>query len=109
VAEVLQDDTMRSSIETLSNQIKNQPNLSDAEKQELLLLIAEIETETEAVDDGDVGEHPVTVAVRQASEDLKKESFSEQLEASLLKLEASYPKTAAAMGRIGNVLARMGI
>ncbi len=100
---------MRSSIDTLSNQIKNQPNLSEAEKLELLSLIAEIESETGPVDEGDDDEHPVKVAVRQASTDLEQESFSEQLEASLLKLEASYPKTAAAMGRIGNVLARMGI
>ncbi len=100
---------MRSSIETLSNQIKNQPNLSDAEKQELLSLIAEIESEAGPVDEAEDDQHPVKVAVRQATADLKKESFSEQLEASLLKLEASYPKTAAAMGRIGNVLARMGI
>ena len=100
---------MRSSIETLSNQIKNQPNLSETEKQELLSLIAEIESEAGPADDGADDEHPVKVAVRQASADLEQESFSEQLEASLLKLEASYPKTAAAMGRIGNVLARMGI
>ena len=100
---------MRSSIDTLSNQIKNQPNLSESEKEELLSLVAEIESEAGAVDGGDGAEHPVTVAVRQASADLEQESFSEQLEASLLKLEASYPKTAAAMGRIGNVLARMGI
>jgi len=101
---------MRSSIEALANQIKNQPNLSEVEKQELLSLIAEIESETGAGDSDEVDdEHPVKVAVRQASADLEEESFSEQLESSLLKLEASYPKTAAAMGRLGNVLARMGI
>lgn len=109
MARMLQDDVMRSLIDTLSNQIKNQPKLSETEKQELLSLIAEIESEVDQADDDDDDQHPVSVAVRQACADLEEESFSEQLEGSLFKLGAGYPKTAAAMGRIGNVLARMGI
>jgi hypothetical protein len=105
---------MRESIETLTRRIEAQPHLDEQEKQDLLALIADIESEIDpdAELEGDA-EHPVKAAVRLAAgspdaED-EGEGESEGFEERLLKIEASYPKTAAALGRIGHVLARMGI
>lgn len=96
---------MRASIEKLSDHIRNQPHLDEAEKEELLLLLSEIETEVDA-GSGDL--HPVKASVRLAA-DTHPQSLPGQLEENLLKIEATYPKTAAALGRIADVLSRMGI
>lgn len=99
---------MRASIEKLSQQIKDQPHLDSGEKEELLSLVAGIESEVEAEID-ETEAHPVKDALDLAVEGAEAQSVSEQLEETLLKLEASYPKTVAALNRIAHVLSRMGI
>ena len=99
---------------TASEQIRSQPRLSSEEKSELLELIADIETEVDGDnEDADAADHPVKDAVRLtlegASASKSDEAEPKQFEDGLLKLEANYPRTAAALGRIGHVLARMGI
>lgn len=96
---------MRASIEKLSDHIRKQPHLDDSEKDELLQLLSEIESE---VDAGAGDPHPVKTSVQLAA-DVHPQSLPGQLEENLLKIEATYPKTAAALGRIADVLSRMGI
>lgn len=102
---------MRASIEKLSEQIRNQPHLDEGEKEELLSLVSGIQSEVETkIDDADAAEsHPVKEAVDFAVEGAEAQSIHEQLEDSLLKLEASYPTTVSALNRIAHVLSRMGI
>lgn len=101
---------MRESIKSLLEQIRHQPHLSQEEKQELLDLVGDIESE---VGEGDFGDEtkaqPLKDALRMTVEEAEKKSVSDQLSDSLLNLEATFPKTAAALGQIGNALARMGI
>ncbi len=99
---------MRASIEKLSETIRNQPHLDEGEKAELLAQLAEIESEVESPETSD-DTSEVEELVRRAAEAADAPSFSEQIEESLLRLEASFPKTAATLGRIGHVLSRMGI
>ncbi len=98
---------MRSSIEKLSEQIRNQPHLDESEKEELLALLSEIEEETH--DATPEKASPAKDLVRLTAEGVEKQSIPGQWEESLLRLEATYPRTAAALGRIGHVLSRMGI
>ena len=99
---------MRASIEKLSQQIQDQPHLDVSEKEELLSLVAGIESEVEAeIDEAEA--HPVKDAVNLTVEGAESQSISEHLEESLLKLEATYPTTVAALNRIAHVLSRMGI
>lgn len=98
---------MRASIEKLSAQIQNQPHLEAGEKQELLSLLSEIEAEA-----SEAAAEEITLAmdmVHMTGESVEAQSIPEQLEESLLKLEATYPRTSAALGRIAHVLSRMGI
>ena len=98
---------MRASIEKLTDHIRNQPHLDDTEKEELLDLLSEV---VEEVDD-DAPKRDVA-ALRQTVDLAAKvdpDSFPHQLEENLLKIEVNYPKTAAAIGRIADVLSRMGI
>ena len=99
---------MRASIEKLSEQIRNQPHLDEDEKRDLLAQLAEIEVEVTSPDTpADTSE--VEEIVRRAAEEAEGQSFSEQIEEGLLRLEASFPTTAAALGRVAHVLSRMGI
>ncbi len=106
---------MRESIEKLSEHIKSQPNLESGEKEELLGLLAGIEAETaeklQAAGDEDCEcpDHPAADLVRMTAAGVEQQSIPEQLDEGLLKLEVTYPKTAAALGRIAHVLSRMGI
>ena len=101
---------MRASIEKLSQQIQDQPHLDTSEKEELLSLVAGIESEVEAeIDEAEAETHPVKDAVNLTVEGAESQTISEHLEESLLKLEATYPTTVAALNRIAHVLSRMGI
>jgi hypothetical protein len=98
---------MRASIEKLSAHIQNQPHLDESEKEELLDLLSEVEEEV----DEDAPKRDVaalTNTVNLAAE-VDLDSFPHQLEENLLKIEVNYPRTAAAIGRIADVLSRMGI
>ncbi|MCB1077260.1 MAG: DUF4404 family protein [Verrucomicrobiae bacterium] len=98
---------MRDSIEKLTAHIQNQPHLDEIEKEELLQLVEEIQSEVEHQSTHeDLGS--VADSVHMAS-GIEENSFPHQLEENLLKIEAAYPKTAAALGRIADVLSRMGI
>lgn len=98
---------MDSSIERLTERINNQPHLSDEEKQELLGLLAKVVEEVD-VEAPDEKIRPVRNSVEMTA-GIEEQSIPEQLEESLLELEASYPQTAGALGRIAQILARMGI
>lgn len=99
---------MRDSIEKLSEQIRNQPHLDETEKAELLAQLAEIEAEVRSPETPeDTSE--VEAIVRRAADEAEGQSFSDQIEEGLLRLEASFPTTAAALGRVAHVLSRMGI
>ncbi len=100
---------MRNSIKKLSESIQDQPNLKKDQKEELLALLADIEAEVEDADDDAEETHPVKAAVQLTSAGVDEQSLPEQLEESLVKLKATYPKTAAALGRIASTLSRMGI
>ena len=97
---------MRNSIQKLSENIQNQPNLKKNQKEELLTLLSDIEAEVEGEADD---EHPVKEAVLLTSAGVEEQSLPDQLEDRLLKLQTTYPKTAAALGRIASTLSRMGI
>jgi hypothetical protein len=99
---------MRASIEKLSAHIQSQPHLDALEKEELLQLLADIESEVQADASGDPDLYPVRESM-DLTADSAPESLPTQLEENLLKIEATYPKTAAALGRIADVLSRMGI
>lgn len=96
---------MRASIEKLSAHIQSQPHLDADEKAELLSLLSDIESEVETAA-GDA--HPLATTMDLAA-GIEAPSLPDQLEENLLKIEATYPKTAAALGRIADVLSRMGI
>lgn len=96
---------MRASIEKLSAHILNQPHLDESEKDELLGLLAEIESE---IDPDEKGHEPVKSTVEMTA-DVASDSFPSQLQENLLKIEVAYPKTASALTRIADVLGRMGI
>ena len=98
---------MRESIEQLAKRIENQPNLENAEKLELLGLLANVETEVDP-DADDEENAPVRESVKLAAA-VEEKSIPEQLEERLLELEASHPQTATALGRIAHALSRMGI
>lgn len=100
---------MRKSIDKLAARIEDHPSLKKDQKEELLALLAEIEAEVEAADDETEGAGSVEAAVKLTSAGAEEPSLPEQLEDSLIKLEVTYPKTAAALGRIASVLSRMGI
>ena len=104
----VKDSFMRKSIEKLSEQIRNQPNLDQGEKEELLSLISGIETEVGSGPDAEDA-HPVREVVDLTMESVEGQSIHEHLEDSLLKLEATDPTTVAALNRIAHVLSRMGI
>ncbi len=99
---------MRASIDKLSEQIRNQPHLDESEKRDLLAQLAAIEEEVQSPETPeDTSE--VEEIVRRAAEEAEGQSFSDQIEEGLLRLEASFPTTAAALGRVAHVLSRMGI
>jgi len=100
---------MRKSIERLAARIEDHPTLKKDQKEELLALLAEIEAEVEAGDDEEGGADSVKAALQLTSSGAEEQSLPDQLEDSLNKLGANYPKTAAALGRIASVLSRMGI
>ena len=97
---------MRASIEELAKRIEDQPHLDNAEKLELLGLLANVEKEVdpEAAEELESVQDIVKLA---ATADEK--SIPEQLEDRLLELEATHPQTATALGRIAHALSRMGI
>lgn len=99
---------MRASIEKLSETIRNQPHLDEGEKEGLLAQLAEIEAEVTSPETSD-DIREVEEIVRRVADAAEEPSFFDQIEESLLRLEASFPKTAATLGRIGHVLSRMGI
>lgn len=98
---------MRESIEKLARRIEDQPHLDNAEKLELLGLLAKVDDEVDA-DSPDDQIEPVRESVKLAAA-VEGKSIPEHLEDRLLKLEATHPQTASALGRIANALARMGI
>lgn len=100
---------MRASIEKLSEKIQNHPHLNDEEKRELLAQLAEVEEEVVSPETSDDTAEVEELVRRAAAEADEEQSFSEQMEEALLRLEANFPKTAAAIGRVGHVLSRMGI
>lgn len=94
---------MRESIEKLSARIHAQPHLNEAEKSELLGLLADVADEV-----GEAGHDSVRESVDLTAA-VEPESVPEQLENSLLELESAFPRTASILGRIGDALGRMGI
>ena len=98
---------MDSSIEKLTKRINSQPHTSGEEKRELLDLLAKV---VEEVDDEAPDEEiqPVRDSLEMTA-GVEEQSIPEQLENSLLELEATYPVAAGALGRIAQILARMGI
>lgn len=98
---------MDTAVKILAERINNQNHLSDEEKSELLGLLAKV---VEEIDDQAPAEkiQPVRDTVAMTA-DIREQSIPEQLERSLLELEATYPVAAGALGRIAQILARMGI
>ena len=98
---------MRASIEELAKRIEDQPHLDNAEKLELLGLLANVEKE---VDPGAAEEQLESVRdLVKLAATADEKSIPEQLEDRLLELEATHPQTATALGRIAHALSRMGI
>lgn len=100
---------MRKSIEKLTVRIQSHSDLKKEQKEELLALLADIQAEVETTDEETDDAIQVRAAVQMTSVTTEEQSIPDQLEDSLLKLKASYPKTAAALGRIAGTLSRMGI
>lgn len=98
---------MRESIEELARRIEDQAHLDNAEKLELLGLLANVEKE---VDSGATEEQlePVRETVKMAAA-VEEKSIPDHLQDRLLELEATHPQTATALGRIADALSRMGI
>lgn len=103
---------MRASIEKLTRRIQSLPHLDEAEREELLGLVGGIAEEVGELpeDEDGAGEgepHPVKRSVSLLAEE--EPTLPGQIHESILKVEAAYPKTAAALGRVAHVLSRMGI
>ena len=98
---------MRASIEELAERIERQPHLDNAEKLELLGLLAKVENEVDSGAEEQVESLRETVKLAVSAAEEK--SIPDHLEDRLLELEATHPQTATALGRIAHALSRMGI
>ncbi len=111
---------MKPSLQRLRDRIESNASLSGEERETMLGLLADLEKETDSL-----GDHPDAEKIREAvtladtatageaeastAEKEDEESPLEALQNAILELEASHPKTANMLSRIGQVLANMGI
>ena len=106
---------MHKTIKHLRNNIENNNTLSREDRQNLLELVKTLEAEAEELD-----QHPESDQIRQAIEHVGSagkeleegddhKGLMQSLHDSIQAIEASHPRAAEALGRIGNILGRMGI
>jgi len=106
---------MRETLTRLRQRIENSDSLDQNDQHTLLGLIGELETEASELE-----QHPASEKIRQAigaAESVGKEvedddegtGLVESLQDTIQGIEASHPRTAETLARIGNILGRMGI
>jgi hypothetical protein len=104
---------MRDTLKRLRQRIENNDALNQDDQQTLLGLIGELESDAD-----ELQQHPACERVLQAidaadsapSEDSDDDSGPlESLQNAIREVEASHPRVAETLARIGNILGRMGI
>lgn len=93
---------MRETLTRLRQRIENTDSLEQDDLNTLLKLIGELEAEA-----GDLEQHPASEQVRKAID--ASPGPLESLQTAIQEVEASHPKAAETLARIGNILGRMGI
>lgn len=104
---------MRETLTRLRQRIESNDSLNSDDLQTLLGLIGELESEA-----GELEQHPASEQVRQAIEIADRDPGEgddsdpgplESLQNAIREVEASHPRAADTLARIGNILGRMGI
>lgn len=101
---------MQETISRLRQRIERANSLSQEEQNTLLELIEQLESEAAELDAENTAPLRQAIAATEGScsED-KNENMLESLQTAMQEIEASHPKTAETLARIGNILGRMGI
>jgi len=101
---------MRDTLTRLRQRIENNNSLNQEDQQTLLGLIGDLES-----DASELEQHPASEQVRQAIDTADGDDGDDDagplksLQNAIREVEASHPRTAETLSRIGNILGRMGI
>lgn len=104
---------MRDTLTRLRQRIENNDSLTPDDQGTLLGLISQLETEA-----GELEQHPASAKVCQAIDATDGNSGAdsdsapgvlESLQEAIQEVEASHPRAAETLARIGDILGRMGI
>lgn len=104
---------MRDTLTRLRQRIENNDSLTLDDQETMIGLITQLEAEA-----GELEQHPasekVCQAINSANGDMEEDSDStpgalEALQEAIQEVEASHPRAAETLARIGDILGRMGI
>lgn len=109
---------MRDTLTRLKQRIESNDSLNQDDQQTLLSLIGELESEAD-----DLQQHPASgkvceaidaagaagAASKESGDDDDDVGLLETLQLSIQEIEASHPRAADTLARMGNILGRMGI
>lgn len=104
---------MRETLTRLRQRIETNDSLTQDDQRTLLELITELEGESDELE-----QHPASEQVRQAIEAADSDQSDDDddtpgplqaLQNAIQEVEASHPRAAETLARIGNILGRMGI
>ena len=101
---------MQDTLTRLKQRIKNNDELIQGDQDTLLKLIEELEAEAQELEaESSEKIRRAIDATEAACNTEKDEGPLESLQSAMQEIEASHPKTAETLARIGNILGRMGI
>ena len=112
---------MKETLKRIQNRIESSKSMSEEAKEEILGLLADLESEIEEMSQGEAEEavrsalglteisaHESARSDKDRVSTLKEQTFG-ALQTAITELEASHPRMAEAIARISNILSRMGI